>query len=130
MSETMMRAESFGDALNAFYAGCQAIYNSHITKLRKGTYAEGRTDLPEVKWELDRSEPRYVRIWRNGVIHCFVDKITGDVFKAQNSIRPALHARGNIRDKDGGLRHMKPFGPALYWDMVPSSQSRKPRGDQ
>jgi hypothetical protein len=106
--------EAFEAALTRFFEGCQLLYERHMTKLRKGTYAEGRTDLPKTTWRVDRNSPRYIRVVRNGIAHCFVDKLTRDVLKAKDK-RPAKGARGNVHDAAHGLQFMGPFGPPEIW---------------
>lgn len=48
----------------------------------------------------------------NGSVHCFVDRETGDVLKAESWTRPAKGARGNIFDAQNGLGRMDEYGPA------------------
>ena len=55
---------------------------------------------------------RYIKIIRGSGVHCFVDKISGDVLKAASWKAPAKHARGNIFDAKNGLGMMGEYGPA------------------
>lgn len=65
---------------------------------------------------------RYARIVRqetddNGKIitrsaHAFIDLTNGDVLKPDGWKAPAKHARGNLFDEFGGVKHMGVYGPA------------------
>jgi len=66
---------------------------------------------PERKPDLDWSEgKRYVKVFREGSVHCFVDKTNGNILKAASWKAPAKHARGNIGDPDNGQSAMGPHG--------------------
>lgn len=104
--------ESFEQALMRFVDGCKRIHDRHIEKMRARKPVEDRTDLLARQWRLDRG-PRYIRVVRGDIAHCFVDKATGDVLKADGWQRPVKGARGNIFDERNGLRWMGAFGPAL-----------------
>ena len=93
---------TFNEHLEMFVKGCQMISDKHMErypKLEKPviTYTEGK---------------RYVKLARDGSVHCFVDITNGDVLKAAGWNRPAKHARGNIFDDHNGLRWMGEYGPA------------------
>ena len=61
---------------------------------------------------------RYIKVIRRnsdgsgGSVHCFIDKINGDVLKAASWKVPAKHTRGNIFDEYNGLANMTHTGPA------------------
>ena len=42
--------------------------------------------------------------------YCFVEKATGDIFKAASYKAPAKHARGNITDPHGGMSWLTCYG--------------------
>lgn len=93
---------TFNEHLETFVNGCQMISDKHMERyprLEKPviTYTEGK---------------RYVKLARDGSVHCFVDMTNGDVLKAAGWNKPAKHARGNIFDDHNGLRWMGEYGPA------------------
>jgi hypothetical protein len=55
---------------------------------------------------------KYTKLISDDSAYCFVEKETGDVFKAAGFKTPAKHARGNIYDEHNGLSMMGPHGPA------------------
>lgn len=93
----------FKEKFDTFYAGVQKIYLDYM-----------QHTFPALKPEtFEWAEgPRYIKIWRTGSIHAFVDTVTGDVLKPAGVHKPAKHARGNIFDEHNGLLHMTPNGPA------------------
>lgn len=90
-------------AIQTFFEGCKQISEKH----REAKYPSVRA--PE--WKLQELVKRW-RIVRDGGVHCFIDKETGDVLKAETWARPAKHARGNVLDEHNGLANMGPYGPA------------------
>ena len=67
---------------------------------------------------------KYVRIVRNGITDNtksawgFIDKRTGDIFRAASWKAPCLnHIRGNLYDADNGLKHCHWTGPAYIWEI-------------
>ncbi|GAA0005257.1 DUF7717 family protein [Bradyrhizobium elkanii] len=90
-------------AIQTFFEGCKRIAESH----RQANYP--RNPAPE--WKLQELQKRF-RIVNGSGVHCFVDKATGDVLKAETWARPAKHARGNVFDEHNGLAKMGPYGPA------------------
>lgn len=97
----------FQKAITSFVEGCKAIH-------KKGLEELGCTQPYDAKWELNYG-PRYVRVVRadpQRSVHCFVERSTGAVLKAEGWKKPAKHARGNIYDDKNGLGRMDRFGPA------------------
>ncbi|WP_315782251.1 hypothetical protein [Bradyrhizobium sp. SZCCHNPS1003] len=94
---------TFREALDIFYQGCQRISEEH----RAAKYSS----IPKYTWHIVELNKRWKIIQGTGV-HCFVDKATGDVLKAESWSKPAEHARGNIFDEHNGLEKMGPYGPA------------------
>ena len=58
-------------------------------KLDKFRYYEGKKYIKVVREEYDEREDR----WRDTTVHSFVDKNTGDVYKAASWKAPAKHVR-------------------------------------
>ncbi len=98
--------EQFDENFDSFITGCCNIIKDH--------YDRWYTNLtPPVI--LKKVNKKYIRVSRKDSqesVHCFIDKTTGDVFKAASWSAPAKHARGNIFDKNNGLGMMGPHGPA------------------
>jgi hypothetical protein len=55
---------------------------------------------------------KYLKIVYGGSVHAFVDKITGDIYKAATWAAPAKHVRGNIFSEQNGMENMNVYGPA------------------
>lgn len=72
--------------------------------------AKSFPNIPPAKFSF-KNNKRYMKIIRDGSVHCFVDKETGDVLKAASWSAPAKHARGNIFNDDNGLSGMGEYGP-------------------
>jgi len=53
----------------------------------------GRKFIKVVYQEFDKHEQRF----RNGSVHCFIDKNTGEVYKAASWQNPAKHVRFDMR---------------------------------
>jgi hypothetical protein len=47
----------------------------------------------------------------------FVELETGNIYKPAGWRKPAKHARGNIFDKDGGMKYMQWTGP-MYMETI------------
>jgi hypothetical protein len=92
----------FSEAFATFFAGCVSIYEAHCDR-------SGFSHRDTFSW---RDGSRYVRVFRSGSAHAFVDKKTGDVLKPASWKAPAKHARGNIFDSKNGLGWMGEYGPA------------------
>jgi hypothetical protein len=93
----------FGPALQRFVEGCQRINHEHMT--------EHYPRLPKPEFKLEELKVRY-RVRRDGSVHAFVCKNTGDVLMPASWSKPAKHARGNIFDEHNGLEKMGVYGPA------------------
>jgi hypothetical protein len=93
----------FGPALQTFFEGCERINHEHMDQHYP------RLQKPEFK--LEELNVRW-RVRRDGSVHAFVDKNTGDVLMPASWSKPAKHARGNIFEADNGLGRMGPYGPA------------------
>lgn len=89
----------FEKSLASFIVGCKAISE--------------KTTQRTVNFETTDG-PRYVKVIRldQRSVHCFVEKSTGNVLKADGWTKPAKHARGNIYDQNNGLDSMGPYGAA------------------
>lgn len=90
--------------------------DDHIQKsfptLAEKAKKEGRKFYETVEIEEGR------RFWKvlvnNGAqrsVRAFVDKDTGEIFKAASWRAPAKHVRGTIMAEDYGLSCMTPYGP-------------------
>src|SRR5512137_150403 len=96
-------------------AACVALYEKHM--------ADNCPNNPKEVLLGDFGR-RYVKIHKVGQIDtttgrpitdsawAFVDRRTGDILRPASWSAPAKHARGNIFDSDGGMRHMSWLGPA------------------
>ncbi len=70
-------------------------------------YAHQREDgsMPYDKHEALVADvgPKYIKLSRRGTqpsgsVYCFIERATGNIFKAASWKAPAKHARGNVRD--------------------------------
>ncbi len=93
-------ALTFDEALTRFVAICQEISDAHMARFE---------NLAKPRITTVRGV-RYVKLVREGSVHCFVDIKTGDVLKAATWRAPAKHARGNVFSADGGRGAMGPYG--------------------
>jgi len=93
---------TFKEHLEIFVKGCQMISDKHMERYEN-------LEKPVISHTEGK---RYVKLIRNGSVHCFVDKTNGDVLKAAGWKAPAKHARGNIFDEHNGLGSMGEYGPA------------------
>ena len=97
------KMNDFDTRFMVFFEGCVTINRDYMAlsfpslKLDKFSFKKGR---------------RYMKVVREGSVHCFVDTTTGDVLKAASWSAPAKHARGNIFDEKNGLGWMGEYGPA------------------
>jgi hypothetical protein len=105
MSEVFMTdyERRFGPALQRFFEGCERISNQHMD--------QHYPSLKKPEFKLEELKVRW-RIRRDGSVHAFVCKNTGDVLKPESWSKPATHARGNIFDANHGLGQMGVYGPA------------------
>ena len=94
---------NFGPALQRFLEGCQRINHEHM--------AEHYPRLQKPEFKLEELKVRW-RVRRDGSVHAFVCKNTGDVLMPASWSKPAKHARGNIFDDSNGLAKMGVYGPA------------------
>ncbi len=103
-----VKPAGFDEKLIDWLLGCQKIVNDHLERY------PGQEEL----LELDPGT-RYVRVWADRIgrlgagkrIYAFIDS-NGDVLKPATWKAPAKHARGNLFDEFGGLKHMSQYGPA------------------
>lgn len=57
----------------------------------------------------------------------FVEKNTGDIFRAASWKAPCLnHTRGSIYDQDNGMKYAKWTGPAYIWEIDDDERKRVP----
>lgn len=98
----------------------------HISEIEKWTssierkvndhYGTGRKDREWIKFEVSygAKNAKIIRSDRGQrSVYCFVDRETGDILKAASWRAPAKHARGNIKDPDGGWgTAVGPYGAA------------------
>ena len=86
--------ENFDAILDAWIADAQKNIDAH--------YARNLPNLTPTKLTKDEGGKRFVRIVKNDgegtgrSVFCFVEKATGDVYKAASWKAPAKHARGYI----------------------------------
>lgn len=105
-----MTTTEFTDALKLYIEGQQHLINEYWKQM-------GFTYAPPDRVETEEGK-RYVRVVRQDArgssrsAMAFVDKTTGDVFKAASWKAPAKHARGNIFDEYNGLKTATAHGPA------------------
>lgn len=105
----------------AFVARCQAVLNAHTA----ANFSNLEPDLLEFDYASAQKFCRVVSRHRyknpdtgvvttgdGGSAWCFINLENGDVLKPDGWKRPAKHARGNILDADGGVKHIGPYGPA------------------
>lgn len=105
--------------VDSFVAGAQGIINDYYAR----SFANSPHMVPPTLSIPNPDAGRYLRVVRtdrgadgkplehSGSVHSFVDKTTGDVFKAAGWKGPAKGARGNVHDEHNGLRRMTHFGP-------------------
>lgn len=100
-------------------AEVQVAISEFLTFLREAGvkfYAEKFPTLAPPVYELDGGR-KYLRITSDRHVHCFVDALTGDVYKAAGWKAPAKDARYNLLDPDSLAKlHAKwdPYGSYLY----------------
>ena len=93
----------FGPALHRFFEGCERINHEHMQ--------QHYPRLTRPVFKLEELKVRW-RVQRDGSVHAFVCKNTGDVLMPASWSKPAKHARGNIFDDNNGLANMGGYGPA------------------
>lgn len=97
----------FQKAFDLFFKGCLEIVDEYW-KRNKYTH-----DQDAMSYTVGR---RYVKVIQGTSVHTFIDlkegPTYGDVLKPASWNAPAKKARGNIFDKDNGLKSMGPHGPA------------------
>jgi len=91
------------DRVIIFFTGAKKINKKHNEKFFP--------NVPLDKFRMTQGK-RYIKVIRGGSVHCFIDRINGDVLKAASWNAPAKHARGNIWDDDNGLNCMSEYGAA------------------
>jgi len=97
----VLASNDFNFRLSKFVDAAQQVMNKHYEDV-------GYVVKPAVLTTQDGK--RYVKVIRYDSVHCFVDKINGDVLKAASWRAPAKHARGNIFDEDLGASAMTQWG--------------------
>lgn len=95
--------EDFDIRFASFLDGANKIYRDYV----ESNFPNLISSLHHLRAEEGR---RYIKVIREGSVHCFVDKTNGDVLKAASYKAPAKHARGNIFNDDNGLGCMTPHG--------------------
>lgn len=88
-------SEKFLARLNEFTAALQKMVNEH--------FAQNLSNLtpPEIVVMNGSKNVRVVRKEpHTRSVHCFINKETGDIYKAAGWAAPAKHARGNIYNQD------------------------------
>lgn len=112
--ENVVFGTNFNTALKKFLAGAQRIVSKEysgkypfdrILTLTTGGKKYNRVVVDD--YDKDTGDAiGHKSVW------CFINKENGDVLKAASWKAPAKHARGNIFDKDNGLKFIGPYGPA------------------
>ena len=57
---------------------------------------------------------KYFKIIISNSVHSFIDKTSGDIFKAASFNAPAKHARGNIFSNTLGYEALDQYGMVIY----------------
>ena len=91
------------DPIKSFVGRCQDIINKD--GLFGGDILSIQSGRKYWKIVVSRENSNQTSVW------AFVDKTTGDIFKAATRNAPAKHARGNIHADDGGMSRMTVHGP-------------------
>src|SRR5438105_4247098 len=104
MPENKLEA-GFATKLKLFVNGCMRI--SYTNLMPKATLTASLIQtaervLSDYRFSIEIGS-KFIKVVRGNSIHCFVDKKTGDVFKAASFRAPAKGARGNIFDRQYGL---------------------------
>lgn len=86
-----------------------------VNTLTKNGKAYYKKELPKVKWkDFDvKSGKRWDKIIRDGAAYCFVERGTGDIYKAATWRAPAKGVRASIFDKDS-FKKADIYGGWLY----------------
>ena len=102
MAKMAKMTSEFKEKFTIFFKGCETIYSDYWINMKFIHQKD------EFSCKIGR---KYVKIICGNSVHTFIDIENGDVLKPANSKTPARHARGNIFDKDNGLKGMTEFGP-------------------
>lgn len=92
--------KTFFEAFNDWFQAVVKMINQHQSEINQYSAIE----LNEGR--------RYYKVVVNGAAWAFVDKQNGDILKPASWNAPAKHARGNVFDMHGGLKHVSAYGPA------------------
>ena len=100
--------ENLADALNLWLGKCRIMIEDYFR-------AKFQNLVPSQLYLEEGS--RYFRVvcttdGANRSAWAFIDKTNGDILKSASWKAPAKWARGNLLDKDGGMKSMGPYGPA------------------
>ena len=71
------------------------------------------TLAPEI-YSLSTKGSKYFKVIRGTSAYCFIEKETGDIFKAASWRAPAKGARANVHDYDTWMNKTDPYGGWLY----------------
>ena len=98
----------FQAAFEKWFKQCQALYVS-----------DGRDKLNyNLTYKFGRKYISIIALTGNQKMQWgFVDMETGNILKAASWKSPAKHARGNIFDKDGGMKFINWTGP-MYLEQI------------
>jgi len=89
------------EEFNERFAGFVSKIQREITNYYRNKFAI--LQIPNVKFLVGSKYIKLVttsRGDRGSSVYCFVNKSTGDIYKAASYAAPAKHARGNIFDED------------------------------
>jgi hypothetical protein len=96
----------FEKAFNEWFKAAQKMVNDYMKKEFPGqSKSLSFTQGPKRIKIVATNESGHQSVW------AFIDKATGDVLKPASWKAPAKGARGNIFDKDKGLKRVGPYGP-------------------
>lgn len=104
---------TYDEALTVFLNGCQEISDKHAQpdspyRAILGIWTSTKYDKI-VRREVDKATGK---VCDTVAIHCFIDKTTGNVFKARTWHKPVSWCIvGNIFKPKNSLRLMGPYGP-------------------
>lgn len=90
------------------------LYMEGAAKLRHDWKREGRDEVPPMPVMGIEPGPKMLRITIDDgqkAVYSFVERATGDVYKAESYRKPAKHVRGNIFSPKHGLERHNWFGP-------------------
>ncbi len=97
----------FDKAFDEWLKAAQKIVDDYYKKAFDGKQGKtlSYTKGPKRYKIISTNESGHQSVW------AFIDKTTGDVLKPASWKAPAKGARGNILDKDKGLRRLTAYGP-------------------